>query len=166
MTSEERDVVTKLWGDSRFHLTGSRYWNSIDPVMIPLEDGTDVDFVTEFYPDTVQYLIELGFRPKDYGETSEPEDSPFMPAGKRSEAEYGDGTTYTVMYYGCIQAIMKKDVEIYLAVQNSVGVEFYCNYLWKKNTPTDCIQMMLAHLYEVETIKRNLHLTDRGDFPS
>jgi hypothetical protein len=144
MTGEERAVIAQLWGDGRFHLTGSRFWNRKDPLEIPLSPDTDVDFVAEHDPEIISDALKIGFRPR--------EENHALKDGYAG----GDGTTVDVLYFGCIQIILKYHVDVYLAVQNSVGVEFYKNYLWKKNSAKDNIQTVLKFLYELECQKRGI----------
>ena len=142
MTKQKEKIIEGLLEHDLFHLTGSRYWNRHSEQLVPLTPETDWDFVAEYNLEVIKKLLANGFEARS--------DSTGIGA-----ASYGDGSTVCVLYYDKdVQIIFKKNVSIYLEVQNTIGVEFYANYLWKKNgnSITD-IQTILNSLYEI-TIKK------------
>lgn len=127
-------IIKLLLKEKNIHLTGSRYWNKLYPELIPLENETDWDFVTEYCDNVAKQLLDIGFTEKN--------------EGTHNIENYGDGTTIVVLYYNdVIQVIMKKNVNLYLKVINTVGVDFYKNYLWKRNVDVKKIQNTLTYLY-------------------
>ncbi len=140
-------IRENLLNDKRFFQTGSRYWNNKHPIIVPIENNTDWDFVCEYSLDIEVALIKIGFVPNSKVD--------------KNLGNYGDGETVEVLFYGSkdevggqVQVIFKKNVELYVKIFDSVGVMFYVNYLWKKNTPRDLIMLTLKHLYDIEA-KRN-----------
>jgi len=142
MTKDDKATVALLWNDPRFKLTGSRYWNQLNPNLITLDETTDVDFVANHDESTIRYLSSVGFRGKMGN---------YIEASTANIASYSDGWTTVVMYLGNVQVIFKNNLTLYLKVQASIGPEFYYHYLWKKNgNSTENIQAMLAYLYSIE----------------
>ena len=68
---------------------------------------------------------------------------------KTNKEDYEREGTVIVYYFDSIQVILKSNLTCYLQVQNTVGVDFYVNYLWKKNRTPEQIQNTLNFLYSL-----------------
>jgi hypothetical protein len=133
----ETKMQELLLNDSRFFQTGSRYWNKLDPSKVPLIETTDWDFVTEYSEERARSLMKIGFI-----------NNKSKCINDISGEMYTDGSTVVVLYFGdSIQVIMKKNVKKYNKIMATVGVDFYVNYLWKKNVPIAQIQNTMNFLY-------------------
>jgi len=137
------DFISK---DIRFSPTGSRYWNYIDKVEVPVTFDTDYDFVAEFSEELEKEFIDKGFTYRVGNQKKT------ITASK--DAKYRDGSTVIVLYYGSIQLILKKNVCIYLKVQRNIDVMFYKNYLWKKYSSIPDIQILLNTLCSIEEYRK------------
>jgi hypothetical protein len=124
------DAVEFLDNDSRFTLTGSRYWAALSD-KIAIAPDTDWDYVTEYSEELVQELLSKGFTSKN------PEWSNERSAKVKW---YIDATTVVVLYLGNIQVILKRKVHMYLELQSLISVDFYIRYLWKRHMPVSIIQ--------------------------
>jgi len=136
------EKLTLLRNDTAVFATGSRYWSSIDPLKVPVSETTDYDFVAEFSEQRLNHYFYSGFTLRTGGEKKT-----IHPVA----GTYGDGSTVVVLYYGPIQLILKTQVDVYLRVQNKIGVEFYRNFLWKKHTTIPKIQSVLNALCYAES---------------
>ena len=123
-----------LNNDSRFTLTGSRYWNSLNKELIPLANNSDYDYVAEYSFELVEELRSIGFETRNASFSN----------GKNVFAkQYSDADTIIVCYFKDIQVILKKNVQSYVALQNILTPEFYIKYLWKRYVPISKIQEVL-----------------------
>lgn len=134
--------LTLLNQDSRFTLTGSRYWNKLNPDLVPLVLNTDYDYIAEYDPQLLQEFQKRGYstRTKEWSN------------GVSSRAQrYCDADTRIVLYFDTIQIILKDNVQAYIDVQNILTPEFYVRYLWKRYTPVSYIQETLRILLRKPT---------------
>lgn len=142
------------------HPTGSRYWNSINATKVPITKDTDYDFVAAFSLELAEKLRNNGFICSGH----QPEQEERILAARKpidwanpeiteceTEENYLREGTVLVYYRGPVQVILKSNLEQYLKVQATIGVDFYVNYLWKKNNPNpDKIQDTLNFLYSLQ----------------
>lgn len=140
MTNEEIEMVKKLMRHGAFHLTGSRYWNKLAPDLIELEANTDCDFAAEHDAKIVDYLIGEGFTLKNGG----------IDPNMVDQYNLNDGQTALVLFFGSVQVIFKKGLDVYLAVQSAISPEFYKRFLWKKHNTVENIRHLLYTLYNIE----------------
>ncbi len=138
-------MTDSILNELPFTLTGSRYWNKINPVKVPITPETDYDYVAEYSKELVDKFIERGYvtRTGNKPKTISP-----IPGANR---DYEDYSTILVLYKGTTQLIFKKNVRAYLTLMEKVGVDFYRNFLWKKYTPVPQIQKTLNFLLQYET---------------
>lgn len=120
--------------------TGSRYWNELNPTLVPITDKTDYDYVAEYSKELVELLKKHGFFTinPNWSNTS---------LGK----QYPDAYTKVVLYYKApnqpeIQVILKTNVEKYIRLQKMLTPEFFVAFLWKRNQPVSFIQSLLQAL--------------------
>jgi len=130
------DILEGLFNSNKIFQTGSRYWDNLDPELIPITNETDWDFVAEYDEKLIDYLKQFGFEENNLG------------------IDESDGHTKMVLYYDkTIQVILKKNVERYLEVQEAISPEFYKKFLWKKYTDKELISERFQLLYKARNIR-------------
>lgn len=127
------DLINYL-AQEGFHLCGSRHFHAKDPLKVTIGPTTDWDFCGEYGEETTALLARKGFV------SISGLDSP-----------YNDETARTVMTHPeyQVQVVLRADVDQYMAMLNSVSVEFFVNMLWKSGPAApsrESIQMVVNQL--------------------
>jgi hypothetical protein len=120
MVEGEQKVLKFL--QSNVIATGSRYWASVAPDLIKIENYSDYDFVVSLHNNVVSTAVELALT---HG----------CPVKKYLKYDL-DPSTWGVFCFGeSTQLIIKYDdwYKAYLKVQSLCTPEYYYNFLWKRN---------------------------------
>lgn len=108
--------IQVLFNSPQFNLTGSRYWNSINPYLIPVSPTTDWDFYCQHSPENIARLEGLGFLDTYQDEL------------------YRDNSAECVYVHPeaqNIQVVTRKSVHVYKQVMDFIHIGYYRDFLWK-----------------------------------
>ena len=102
--------------------TGSRYWASVDPELIVIEDASDYDFVVSEHSPVIAVAVAMAEK---------------LNVNIKQFSDYDlDPSTYSVICFGThTQLIIKYEewYNAYIIAQSLCTPTFYHNFLWKKN---------------------------------
>lgn len=120
-------------------LCGSRYFNAIDPEIVPVTEHTDYDYFVQANSAKEKVLEEAGFKKYNFSSYSLDDQvvsiwSYVSPEGYR------------------MQVIMRKNEGLYQKVIGNIPPWFYQKYLWKSGpfaNPRQQIQDMFNLLYRI-----------------
>lgn len=133
MFEEKRDRLVKQLD---LKLGGSRYFNTIDPEMVPISEKTDYDYYTQANPGKEKVLEAAGFKKYNYSQYNLDDQvvsiwSYVSPEGYR------------------MQVVMRKDEKLYQKVLERIPAWFYRKYLWKSSPAAWCPREQIQDLFNI-----------------
>lgn len=116
-------------------LCGSRYFNAIDPELVPVTEYTDYDYFTQANSEKEKALEQAGF--KKYNFSSYSLDDQVV-----SIWCYVSSEGYRM------QVVMRKNEDLYKKVIECIPPWFYRKYLWK-SSPAVCPREQIQDLFNL-----------------